>query len=63
MDEKIMVLTAVSLSLTDDGVPSHSHYVIGAKLWLLLLFLAREGVFFLLVVPMCSIDCEQSSSS
>ena len=62
MDGKIMVLTSVSLTLTNDGVPSHSHHVIGAKLWLLLLFLARAGVFFLLVIPMCGIGWERSSS-
>ena len=47
MGGKIMVMTSVSLSLTGDDVPSHSHNTIGSKLWLLLLFLARVGVFSL----------------
>ena len=63
MDAKFMVLTSVSLSLTDDGVPSHSHNSIGSTVWSLLLFLARQAVFFLLVFSVCSIGCERSLSS
>ena len=63
MDGKFMVLTSVSLSLTDDDLTSHSYNPTGSTVWLLLLFLAREGVFFLLVFPVCGIGCERSVSS